>query len=240
MSIQIILLAGHAGAGKSLLASRLAERHGYTRLSFATPLKALEAEAYKTWVDASANLRRNSPCFFVPCARFLIYLEEFLNPDRLISDFDHSRKLAVDLMDAILSFYARNVLTDKKHRNALQFIGTDVFRNTVSKMFWVNIAIEKIRDAVNSQRGRPDHFFVFDDVRFPEELQIDPRIDACPAVTTSIYLIRTDQPPAADEHESETAIAPTDCEHVIEHATVAELMKKAERILWMTGLGDMK
>lgn len=79
-------------------------------------------------------------------------------------------------------------------RRALQFVGTDLFRNQVDENVWVHVAMHRIRALLE----RAD-VVVVTDARFPNEIQLCKDMGKC----CSIFVARPSQMPRTCSHESE-------------------------------------
>lgn len=116
----IIGLTGYAGSGKSTAARHLVERHGFTLVKFAGPLKSMMRA---------------------------LGLGE--------------REIEGDLKEV-----PHRLLGGRTPRHAMQTLGTEWGRNLIHSNLWVNAAMASAH-AVLDQGGR----VVFDDVRFPNEVE---------------------------------------------------------------------
>ena len=139
----IIGFSGRMGSGKGVLAS-VCEKHGYKRLSFATPLKKLCAKILSITLDELIKFKNNG------------------QPINLMID-DNICKLIAD--ETGLSFDKIKIACgDKKIiatvREMLQFIGTDVIRQIDE-----NWHVRAITEMINHNEK-----YVIDDIRFPNEL----------------------------------------------------------------------
>lgn len=98
----------------------------------------------------------------------------------------------------------------EKPREWLQYVGTEIFRNQVDDDFWIKAAISEIEEAYKLDFAFPErthNIFIFDDVRFPNELAWVTRQKN----HLTMYLNRTDMD-HTDEHASENALTPADLE----------------------------
>ena len=117
--MQVIGLTGFAGAGKSTVAEYLVKEHGFTRLSFAAPLKKM--------------LRTLNPIMGLnPLAHSeatqVITLEQVFNNSAIL---DETHLKASKYGD--------------EYRRLLQVLGTDCIR-AVDPEFWVKAAIAQMTD----------------------------------------------------------------------------------------------
>ena len=115
--MQVIGLTGFAGSGKSTVAEYLVKEHGFTRLSFAAPLKKM--------------LRTLNP---------ILSFE-----DSGDTQVDHVR--VGDLFSPELGWTEAQIKEDPKlgpeYRRLLQVLGTDCIR-AVDPEFWVNAALKQM------------------------------------------------------------------------------------------------
>lgn len=117
--MQVIGLTGFAGAGKSTVANYLVEAHGFTRLSFAAPLKKM--------------LRTLNPIMGLnplahSAATRVITLEQVFNNSAIL---DETHLKASKFGD--------------EYRRLLQVLGTDCIR-AVDEDFWVKAAVAQMTD----------------------------------------------------------------------------------------------
>ena len=106
-------------------------------------------------------------------------------------------------------------------RKALQIIGTDVFRNTLSNDFWCWIMERKIKLS-----GYPR--IVIPDVRFPNEIALVKEIFQ----GITVYIIRNLPEHAHDTHISENAINQDQFDHIIyNEGTLKDLELEAKKFL---------
>lgn len=117
--MKLIGLTGFAGAGKSTVANYLVEQHGFTRLSFAAPLKKMLRTLDPILTEEPSD--RYSP-------------PSTIRLSRLTGTLDWSEQQVKD------SSYG------KEYRRLLQVLGTDCIR-AVDEDFWVNAALAQITDA---------------------------------------------------------------------------------------------
>lgn len=118
--MQVIGLTGFAGAGKSTVANYLVEEHGFTRLSFAAPLKKM--------------LRTLNPIM----SANLIYGDKgyragVLTLDQVFALYNGD-ELGVKASGA-----------GDEYRRLLQVLGTDCIR-AVDEQFWVRAALGQMTD----------------------------------------------------------------------------------------------
>jgi hypothetical protein len=120
--MQVLGLTGYAGAGKSTVANYLVEEHGFTRLSFAAPLKKMLRTLdpiVGTFAGYSANSRRH---LATPVSLSHVFAD---------NDGDELAVKAGPFGD--------------EYRRLLQVLGTDCIR-AVDEDFWVKAAINQMTD----------------------------------------------------------------------------------------------
>lgn len=140
----VIGLTGFAGAGKSTVANYLVEQHGFTRLSFAAPLKKM--------------LRTLDPVMGPP-PKFHHYDLKF----RLSDLWALAERMCKDFPELSPEQWIKDGPWGDEYRRLLQVLGTDCIR-AVDGDFWVKAATKQI----TQQHGK----YVFDDVRFPNEAEV--------------------------------------------------------------------
>jgi hypothetical protein len=118
--MQVVGLTGFAGVGKSTAAQYLVERHGFTRVSFAAPLKKM--------------LRTLNPIM----GANLIYGEQGHRAGALTLD----QVFALHNGDELAVKASRY---GDEYRRLLQVLGTDCIR-AVDEDFWVKAALAQITD----------------------------------------------------------------------------------------------
>lgn len=144
--MNVIGLTGFAGSGKSTVAAYLVEAHGFTRLSFAAPLKKM----LRTLNPILGAYDADNSCGDSDCCG---------GPWPMIQE----ERLS-DLTDR---GWSENRIKESdygpEYRRLLQVLGTDCIR-AVDEDFWVVAAVKQMTD--------PDGNYVFDDCRFPNEAEV--------------------------------------------------------------------
>lgn len=142
----IIGICGFKGAGKGEVA-KVFEKHGFTRLSFASPLKDI--------VSTSFNLDRN-------------LLEGNTEEsrqwrDKPCSEWQHLAGQGIFQNDKVIT-----------PRIILQRMGTDLYRNHITQSFWLDLMLNKVRKLEEEAEFIDMEFkgVVIDDARFVNELDI--------------------------------------------------------------------
>ena len=143
--MQVIGITGWAGSGKSTVAEYLVKEHGFTRLSFAAPLKKMLrtlnpiiGNAPK-WATDRTNLHLNDLFAMVE-----VSLE------------------GAELSTSQAEQEIKESSWGDEYRRLLQVLGTDCIR-AVDPDFWVKAAM--------AQMTNPGGRYVFDDCRFPNEAE---------------------------------------------------------------------
>jgi hypothetical protein len=144
--VKVIGLTGFASVGKSTVAQYLVEEHGFTRLSFAAPLKKM----LRTLNPIVGAYDADNSCGDPDCCG---------GPWPSIAE--------VNLSDLFDQGMTENQIKESKYgpeyRRLLQVLGADCIR-AIDPQFWVKAAIMQLV----GQDGK----YVFDDVRFPNEAEV--------------------------------------------------------------------
>lgn len=147
--MKVLGITGFAGSGKSTVATYLVERHGFTRLSFAAPLKKM--------LRTLNPVIGNPPAF----AGWDTY-EPYFYLNDLFDLVERTLRA-----DGLPIERAENEIKESswgpEYRRLLQVLGTDCLR-AVDQDFWVKAAVAQMTD--------PEGKYVFDDVRFPNEAEV--------------------------------------------------------------------
>jgi hypothetical protein len=144
--MQVIGLTGYAGSGKSTVAQYLVEHHGFTRLSFAAPLKKM--------------LRTLNPIMGLPP----IFWNKSMGDFRLSDLWKLAEQTERNTEGGIKAeVWIKEGPWGDEYRRLLQVLGTDCIR-AVDENFWVNAAIK--------QMTHTEGKYVFDDCRFPNEAEV--------------------------------------------------------------------
>lgn len=141
--MQVVGLTGFAGAGKSTVAEYLVKEHGFTRLSFAAPLKKM--------------LRTLDPIMGLPP----IFWSKSMGDFRLSDLWKLAEQTERNTEGGIKAeVWIKEGPWGDEYRRLLQVLGTDCIR-AVDEQFWVRAALAQMTDE--------DGKYVFDDCRFPNE-----------------------------------------------------------------------
>lgn len=142
----ILGLTGFAQSGKSTVADYLVEHHGFTRVSFAAPLKKM-LRTLDPVIGGSPSFKRFGGAGF-----------------RLSDLWEVGERMIVDAPDDAPDLSVDQWIKDsgwgEEYRRLLQVLGTDCIR-AVDPEFWVKAAAKQCTD--------PNGKYVFDDCRFPNE-----------------------------------------------------------------------
>lgn len=167
---KIISFSGRISAGKSELA-KICEEAGYEKLYFAKPLKQLVADLIKVDISEINNLKNIEKDYKFGKLEYLFLSKE-----------THIKYETVEEEMKPVEF--------KTVRQLLQFIGTDLIRK-----YNTNWHVNKIREMID-----PTKNYVFDDVRFPNELNLIKELGG-----DAWFIIRPDISTVSN-HESETSL----------------------------------
>lgn len=209
MASHLIGISGRKRSGKDTLAARLISHHGFTRVSFAEPMRAMlkaqnpivdVREGESTW-DVSYGEWQEFPGTPEP-----IHLTEVLGPE---DDWETAKELP-------------------EVRRLMQALGTEAGRAILGENVWVDAAAR----VVDSIPGP----VVITDVRFPNEADF---VERWPGSVTYGLFVRVHRPglPQNDLHPSETALDDRIANvRVINDGTIADLHRAADAIASQLGL----
>lgn len=205
----VVAFTGLAGSGKSTAAQRLVECHGYERVRFAGPLKAMAAALGLTQNQIEGTEKET------PCA--LLTHEGFATLVQHVADAFHAIGVDTDenvwhplllnrnthfAESAFIGVLAQVVARGEAKGGAtprllMQMIGTEWGRDMIGPTLWVDLW----RDAVDKlPPGKP---VVVDDCRFPNEAEA-----AQAACGTIVRIVRADAVSSAAGHSSERQALP--------------------------------
>jgi len=196
--VMIISFSGRKGSGKTLLAQELVRR-GFKKLSFADRLKEIISELFNfNLSDLSDPLKKEE--------KFLTSIK--WTPECL-------EKLATMIGVSSLKFEPREFWSI---RDILQFIGTDIIRN-INENFHVQELEKKLSCNDNDN-------YVFDDVRFKNELELLRKYNAVP-----FFIIRPYYREYSN-HQSEIDLQRFDFKHIIlNDGSAHKLLRKTNMML---------
>ena len=91
----------------------------------------------------------------------------------LIEKYQYSRAKMANSVYMIAEKYL-GMNPEKKDRNLLQYLGTDIGRNGIDSDIWVNRFVDDVWIAQETSKGLYDKqlLFVSDDIRFPNEHEV--------------------------------------------------------------------
>lgn len=227
----VIALCGRAGSGKDTAADILLEKiidYPVERYALARPIKEL-AKNWLGWkthhVERVEGFDREAP-IYIPlnerffCLDILIY-DEFNQIPTVTPE--KAKACANNIINAITEGDGDNIFLNKKGtekvlkttpRKVLQVIGTEGFRDTIDKDFWLKCA--------------PRENVVITDVRFPNELDFFRDAEA------TIIHIERDRLQEVSAHESEQDLIPDKYnlgEYIIKNnGTLADLQRRLEDV----------
>lgn len=181
----IIAFSGLKGSGKTTAAQLLQDK-GYVKLSFARPLKDIVAKAFDLDFNNLSNLEaKEASASLVLTKGKLLNLLEIASRDYLYIEEDV-------IMRAI---NACPVTTFANTRQLLQFVGSEVFRDLISKNYWTDCF---------KQNLQPFGKYTCDDARFPNEADVIKQYGG------RIVLINRAGQVKTDTHQSEALDFPVD------------------------------
>ncbi len=173
----IIGFCGRMRSGKTELA-KVCSAHGYEIMSFATPLKQLSAHLIGTTVKELNDLKNNNVDIN------LTIDGEMCNMLSNETEIPEATVRSISLGKVI-----PNV------RDLLQFVGTDLIRK-----YNTDWHVNKVREMI-----KPDKDYVFDDVRFPNEMKMINSLGG------DCWFVIRPMLGNISNHESETSIKWKDC-----------------------------
>lgn len=151
----IIAFSGYAGEGKDTAAEFLINQKGFTRVSFADELKIMCAESFGINIDFFTNRELKDKNFDKPI---------ILNTEHLSNIINHLGKyfkLDSNLLDVLVIQHAGAEF--QSPRELMQYVGTDVCRNSIRSTVWLDIGRVKLEQYGN---------FVVTDARFENERKL--------------------------------------------------------------------
>lgn len=220
----VVGLEGHKRSGKDALASRLVERHGFTRVAFADPIRDVLLGVDPVVVPDPGARRYPAPDADLEI-RFSRALREHLGIDadpaeaaRALADLGPWTGPGVRVSSVVDAIgWDAGKETYPELRRLVQRLGTECVRAHWGDDIWVRIALGRV-DAVDGP-------VVLTDVRFPAE--------AAAVRSRDGLLVRVDRPglTATDRHPSETLIDSLPYDLRISNAgTLQELFSDADAV----------
>jgi len=138
-----VIFVGKMASGKTHAARFLMEKYGYTHLSLADPIKAIEKHFEES--DENCENDFSDKLWHDLGAGKIIDNEQFWKFYNLLKE--HLPQIPLEI---------------PKPRQRLQFIGTELGRKQIDSEIWIKIAIQKAKQ-------NPNIHYVCDDVRFLNE-----------------------------------------------------------------------
>jgi hypothetical protein len=162
-----VALTGLAGSGKSTAALHLVNRHGFERVRFAGPLKAMVRALGLTDREIDGDLKE-VPCgllTFAQMPQLMTRVDAALSAVGVdFNEFGRSLEYArVTFVGILVTIVSRVEPTGATPRLAMQLIGTEWGRDLIASDLWVrawSAAVERLPG------GTP---VAVDDCRFPNE-----------------------------------------------------------------------
>lgn len=180
--MRIIGLAGTKGSGKTTIAKYLSDKYNYEEINFADPLKRALSQATEMDMHELKD-------------------EEFNEPFSLsrpqVDTLCRNLFVGGENKDKVQKLLTTRYFNTK--RELMQYVGTDVFRNSIHSDFWIRLFFHEIRDAKK---------VVVPDVRFQNEKQLVHDFGG------KVLYVDTKQS-TEDTHESEQKITKDDCDVII-------------------------
>lgn len=126
MKRRLLGIGGKARAGKDVLGKVLINQIGYTKVSFADSLKDICSEVFGFPVEEFHSDRKDDQY-----VRPLILTE-----DHIIGLLDKAPDRVLSLEPILTKFIDKEIIS---HRHLLQFVGTDIMRDSVDKDIWLKL-----------------------------------------------------------------------------------------------------
>jgi hypothetical protein len=198
---KIISFSGRMKSGKTELA-KICEQYGYERLYFAMPLKQLCADLLDISIEELNKAKVEKTDIGITIDKALC--------EMISEETEIPLETVMETCDGV---------TIKDVRHMLQFIGTDLIRS-----YNKDWHVDRIRAMVDKDKN-----YVFDDVRFPNELKLIEELGG-----DCWFIIRPTLENISN-HESETSITWNNCWNklIINDSTLHSLLFK-----WETFIGN--
>lgn len=159
-----IAIAGKLGSAKTYCSNLLVEKHGYTRLSFATPLKRmLQYVREEKWVDLAKTIYDDGPA-----------LKDVISDPCSVGHYEASTNAVKEIVRWWKLHGEDEEFVNGKGREFMQYFGTDYFRRQ-DPDYWVKWFVSTKPQSITGRYFPADcpqkvKRFVVDDIRFPDEL----------------------------------------------------------------------
>lgn len=207
----IVMLTGHAQVGKDTFAKRLIEKHGFTRVAFADPMR-------------EALLKLN-PC--IPMEGSYGTSEKWATALRQSLGYSSTDYRLAELVKAVGWDAAKTEVSEV--RQLLQHLGTEVGREILGESVWVGLAAEKIIKQ-NLEK------VVITDARFANEITSTKKWFAPPYNVQVIDICRPGTKPV-NGHKSDAGLSEEWVDyHICNEGTVHDLNRDADALMRHLGL----
>ena len=179
----IIQISGLKRTGKDTLADVLVEKHGYTKMSFAEPLKEFVLDLFTVRNPKTLDKDKllTTPVFAFKdkehVQRHIIgainyhfgNIEEkklFAIVDKIMDEFciEPTNYINEPDLDNEEFLHKKFVLSTLAYRHALQYIGTEILRKEIGEDVWVNLMKERIALSKSNKIVIPDTRFANEDL----------------------------------------------------------------------------
>ena len=229
--IDVVLLSGHAGAGKDTAADLLVDKAGFVKLAFADMLRRTGVVLVRTMMPQFSGVRME---WFTDrrlkevSLSILQHKKDLINKELRLEQKE-GRRSALSSIFRYASEQYPSPTVSWTPRLVLQKFGTEVVRDTMGANVWVNAVKEEMQEIMRTSR-RPIRGFVVSDCRFPNEVESilkDPHVFKC----TTVRLFDPEECWNHDEphHVSETAMDSFHFDIVVKNDK-----KKGVHTLWNT------
>jgi energy-coupling factor transporter ATP-binding protein EcfA2 len=207
----LIGLSGKKGVGKSTVAN-IFKGLGYKEKSFALPLKKTLSHMLGVDVDEFESPTTKDSLYHCP-----MILKRELIIDALLFLSENYIQIPTEVIKKTADNCANVEL--HSHRELMQYFGTEVVREHINPMYWINVMDSQISTEIGP--------FVITDARFPDERQyVKSKLGK-----TGIVIRETE---SEDTHKSETQMGELDNYDLVfyNNGTIAQLQHEIE--LWDT------
>jgi hypothetical protein len=134
----IIALSGKKKSGKDTIANFLVKDQGFTKLSFATPLKDLLIKVFRIDPDSLYNEDKKDK----ELDYYITIDYSHLDDIREIISEEWGVKITYEMRENIEEFFGKEIKTP---RQLMQVVGTDIIRNEIDDEIFINLLIEKTK-----------------------------------------------------------------------------------------------
>lgn len=206
--MKIISFSGKKRVGKDICAKYLIEKYGFTKKAFADPVKEFCSQALSIPLEYFNRDDLKDKPFPVSIQ---LYASEVV---QIIEDLILLEELHVERINWSAIPHEKNLKTP---REVMQFIGTDLGRNIVSKNIWINQMTKELLGLDN---------VVITDARMSNERTFIKTLGAKTALIVKDV-------PSEDSHESENDLGdPKEYDAILYNlGTIDDLFRNLERII---------